>query len=76
MPGFKQKDVHVEVEKDVLRISAETKNRKFHSCKLLDEREYDLSRADAELADGILTVKIPKRERNESSVKQIDVKAR
>jgi HSP20 family protein len=77
LPGLKKEDVRIQVENGVLSISGEkkfeqeTKEKNFHRM----ERRYgsfyravalpkgvEADNADAEFKDGVLTVRLPKRE--------------
>ena len=74
MPGVAKDQLEIDVDQGVLSISASTSNgfkgesiyREFRPSgyyrqfKLLDE--FDTSRAEAELKNGVLTLKLPKAE--------------
>lgn len=89
LPGFNEDEVNVDVQGNVLTISAESKQEredeqenwhiremrygKFARSVMLPD-EVVTDRADASLQDGILTVKLPKQK--PSPVQKIAVKAR
>lgn len=89
LPGFKENEVNIDVRGNVLTISAETQTErddqqanwhiremrygKFSRSVMLPE-DVSTDKADASLADGILTVKLPKQKT--SVVHRIAVKAR
>lgn len=89
LPGFKQDEIHVDVQGNLLTITAESKAvhenhqanwhiremryGKFARSVMLPE-EVVADKADATLEDGILTVKLPKHK--PSPIQQIAVKAR
>jgi len=89
VPGFSEDDVHVDVQGNVLTITAESKSErqdqqanwhiremrygKFARSVLLPEA-VKVDKADASLENGILTVKLPKQK--PSPVSKIAVKAR
>ena len=75
MPGFKKDEISVTLEQGVLSISAERKAEETKGEKHLNERCYrrlarsfklpvdvDESKVNATLADGVLTLKLAKRE--------------
>ena len=75
MPGFKKDEINVTLEQGVLSISAERQTEEAKGEKHLSERCYrrvarsfklpvavDESQVDAKLADGVLTLKLAKRE--------------
>ncbi len=75
MPGFKKEEISVTLEQGVLSISAERKSDEAKGEQHLAERCYrrvarsfklpvqvDESKVDAKLADGVLTLKLAKRE--------------
>ncbi len=84
MPGFKKDEISVTLEQGVLSISAERKSEEAKGEKHLVERCYkrvarsfklpipvDESKVDAKLADGVLTLKLAKRE--EAKPRRIEV---
>jgi HSP20 family protein len=89
LPGFKEDEINVSVQGNVLTISAESKTEhedkqaswhiremrygKFARSVMLPE-EVITDKADASLENGILTVKLPKQKAN--PIQQIAVKAR
>ena len=75
MPGFKKDEISVTLEQGVLSISAERKSEEVKGEQHLTERCYrrvarsfklpvqvDESKVDAKLSDGVLTLKLAKRE--------------
>ncbi|NPV65780.1 MAG: Hsp20/alpha crystallin family protein [Anaerolineae bacterium] len=89
IPGVKQEDINIEVRDDILTISAESRAEydeqkenwhrrelrygKFSRAVRLPE-DVNFEKAEAELENGILTIKLPKTE--PSPVKKIAVKAK
>jgi HSP20 family protein len=88
LPGFKAEEINIKVEDDVLTLMAEhaEEREEGDDSYLLRERSYGSFRrsirlpagvsadeAIAEVADGILTLTLPKRE--EIKPKQIEIKA-
>ena len=59
LPGFKQAEVDVSLEKGVLTVVAKRKERNYGGSVVLP-RGVDVDRVDAKLEDGILTVSLPK----------------
>ncbi len=89
LPGFNEEDIDVNVQGDILTISAETKHDEEHSEGGWYRREWHYGnvhrsvrlpaevngdKAKAELQKGILTITLPRQKEN--PVKQIAVKAR
>ncbi len=85
MPGFRKDEIDVNLDKGVLRISAERKPEEKKGKSHLEERRYtrveraftlpsqvDESKVDAKLEDGVLHLEMPETE--ESKPKQIEVK--
>ena len=75
VPGLRKEDVSIDYEDGYLKLSAEKQSdpgtdfvhREIHRSAFsrwftVDEEIYDVSNIDANLTDGILSVKIPKRE--------------
>ena len=89
LPGFKQEEIKVDAQGNLLTISAESKTErdetkdnwhiremrygKFARTVTLSE-EVHIEDADATLEDGILTVKLPKKQPN--PIHRIAVKAK
>lgn len=88
LPGFKAEEINIQVKDDVLTLKAEhaEEREEGDDSYLLRERSYGSFRrsirlpagvsadeAIAEVADGILTLTLPKRE--EIKPKQIEIKA-
>jgi HSP20 family protein len=88
LPGLKPEDVHVEVEDNVLTLSGERRlehedqregyhriERAFGSFtrSFVLPRAVDAQSIDAQMKDGTLTIRLPKRA--ESQPRRIDVKA-
>lgn len=64
LPGLKKEDVNISlVRSRVLKIESEKKSKWFGSKKMefLLSEDADLELIDAEMNEGILTIKIPKR---------------
>jgi HSP20 family protein len=88
-PGFEKADFKINVDNDVLTISAEKKDegkeenekhirkeysyRSFTRSFTLDEK-IDASTIDAKYVNGILTLNLPKKETVKPSVKEISIK--
>jgi HSP20 family protein len=85
LPGFKRDEINVTLERGVLRIEAERQAEQQEGQKHLSERRYtrvarafslpstvDESKVDASLNDGVLTLKLNKRE--EAKPRRIEVK--
>lgn len=60
IPGFKKSEISVRAENDSLRIEA--KNAKSSYSRLFSGYHWDLSKSDVTLENGILSVKVPKKE--------------
>jgi HSP20 family protein len=89
VPGMKAEDVHIDVENNVLTLSGErklereTKREGYHRIEssygsftrsfVLPE-SADSEKVEANLSDGVLTVRIPKRP--EAAPKRIEVKTK
>ena len=87
LPGFKKEDIHVDVDGDLLTISAERGNeseekkdgyvrreRSFGSFR----RSFDISGIDedgiqAKYADGVLTLELPKKEPEKPETRRIEL---
>lgn len=75
VPGVDESEISLEVEKDVLSISA---NRKFEDGEDLYEREYSISftikdsvnkeEISASFKNGVLKVKLPKKQENKKKI--------
>jgi HSP20 family protein len=63
LPGVKKEDLKIDVEKNILKISAKRYDldEQFTSTYKLSEI-YDRESADAQLSDGILTITFKERE--------------
>ena len=88
-PGFEKGDFKVNVEQDILTISAEKKEEKkdenekqvrneysyrsFKRSFTLDEK-IDGANIDAKYVNGVLTLNLPKKETVKPSVKEISIK--
>ncbi len=88
-PGLKKEDFKISLDKDVLTIAVENKTEKTDETKKYTKREYsyqsfvrsftlpdsvDHSKIDAEYTDGILKLKIAKREEAKIQSREIAVK--
>ncbi len=89
LPGVKEEDIHLSVERGLLTLSAETraeredKGETYHMREMRYGKlaravqlpvEVNVDKAEAVLEDGVLTVKLPRTK--ETTAKQIAVKAR
>ena len=59
LPGFKQADLDVSIEKNVLTVTAKRKDREYQQSLTIPSG-VDLERVDAKLEDGLLTLILPK----------------
>ncbi len=89
-PGMEKNDFSVEVENGVLTVSAEKENESTEEGERFTRREYSYNQfsrsfplpdsvkaeeVDATYGNGVLTIKVPKREEaKQSAKKQIEVK--
>ena len=87
LPGFDKKDIHLDVEGDVLTIRAERdeknqikKKNYLHQerCYGSYARSFDLSNVKAEeikasYHDGVLELNLPKKNQEKSSSRRIDI---
>jgi HSP20 family protein len=89
LPGVKKEDIHIDVEDNALRISGERKLQeerrdeefyrvesvygKFERLFSLPE-DVDASKIEAEMEDGVLQIKIPKKQAIEKAPKKIEIK--
>jgi HSP20 family protein len=87
-PGFEKADFKIDLDQDILTISAEKKNevlnegekelrneysyRAFQRSFTLDEK-IDASGIEAKYVNGVLTLNLPKREEVKTPSKQINV---
>lgn len=77
LPGFKKEDVDIEINKDMLKLVAETKSEKeeksdeylhrertYSTCQRVINfpEEVDPSKVEAKMVDGVLEVVAPKKE--------------
>lgn len=89
VPGLKKDDFKINLDKNILTISAEKKSESNTSDKKYSKREYsytsfvrsftlpdtaDHSKIDAEYTDGILTLIVAKREEAKFQSREIAVK--
>lgn len=86
VPGFQKQDINIEVEKDIIKISAnieeknEDYNRKEFSRKSFMRsftipEDADMENVSADLKDGILNIIINKKsEQDIKTLKKIDIK--
>ena len=89
VPGLKKEDLKINLEKDVLSVSAEKKTETTDENKKFSKREYnytsfsrsftlpesaDQSNIEADYADGILKLTIAKKEEAKSLPREIAVK--
>lgn len=76
-PGFKKKDFHVTIENDIMTISAEKEEEKIDESEHFTRKEFssnsfsrsftlpksvNFDKSDASYVDGILKIKVPKKE--------------
>jgi HSP20 family protein len=88
-PGLKKEDFKINLDKNVLSVSTEKKAENVEEGKKFSKREYnytsftrsftlpetvDHSKIDAEYADGILKLKVAKREEAKFHTREIAVK--
>jgi HSP20 family protein len=88
-PGLKKEHFKINVEKNILNISAESKTENNEQAKKYNRREYsynsfvrsftlpevvDHSRIEAEYVDGVLKINIAKKEEAKNFTKEIAVK--
>ena len=88
LPGFKKEDIHIDVENNMLTISAEHKEESEDKKKgyIRKERRYgsfkrsfdlsgvDASNIDASYNDGILTLALPKLVKKPDTTRRIELK--
>ena len=89
IPGLKKEDIKINLEKNVLSISAEKKTETTDENKKFSKREYnfgsfsrsftlpqsaDVSKIEAEYVDGILTLNIAKKEEAKFQSREITLK--
>jgi HSP20 family protein len=89
VPGLKKEDFKINVDKDVLTVSAEKKAENVEEGKKFSKREYnyssftrsfnlpesvDHSKIDAEYTDGILKLNVAKKEEAKIQAREIAVK--
>jgi HSP20 family protein len=77
VPGVKSKDVDIQIENNVLRLVAERKTTankvvcKYVQHFMVDQREVKTEAIRASLADGVLTVSIPKKEESAPVIAEV-----
>jgi HSP20 family protein len=89
VPGLKKEDLKINLDKNVLTVSAEKKTENAEEGKKFSKREYsynsfsrsftlpesaDHSKIDADYTDGILTLTIAKKEEAKFQSREIAVK--
>ena len=72
LPGFKQSDVEISVENNLLKVSAKNKNGRQYSYSTTIGNDYDAEKAGAKMEDGVLEIKLPRKEKAE--IKRIEIK--
>lgn len=87
-PGFEKNDFNINLEKDILTISAEKKNdvksenekqiRKEYSYRSLKrsftlDEKIDAEKIEAKYVNGVLTLNLPRKVEVKASVKEISV---
>jgi len=73
VPGFSKKDFKITVEDTTLVIDGTTETRKFFKSYKL-QKDWDITKIEAKVKDGILTIDIPKREEKKAKLITVDVK--
>eukprot|EP00545_Synedropsis_sp_CCMP1620_P012931 CAMPEP_0119012714 /NCGR_PEP_ID=MMETSP1176-20130426/7337_1 /TAXON_ID=265551 /ORGANISM="Synedropsis recta cf, Strain CCMP1620" /LENGTH=152 /DNA_ID=CAMNT_0006965727 /DNA_START=69 /DNA_END=530 /DNA_ORIENTATION=+ len=77
VPGIKTKDLTVQVEDSVLRVTGERKTAgnksKFIRSFAIDQNTVEVSLVKANLDSGVLTLTFPKRTKPEATIKRITV---
>jgi len=73
VPGFSKKDLDISVENSVIYIKGKTDTREI-SKQYKVGSDWDLSKTDATVQDGVLNVSIPKLEEKKKKVIEIKVK--
>jgi len=88
-PGLKKEDFKVDLDRDVLTISAEHQNEQAENDKKYNKREYsytsfvrsftlpdsaDDDHIEAKYHDGVLKINVAKREEARSASRQIEIK--
>ncbi|MGY3211266.1 Hsp20/alpha crystallin family protein [Mucilaginibacter sp. HD30] len=89
VPGLKKEDIKINLDKNVLSISADKKTETTDENKKFSKREYnynsfsrsftlpqsaDSSKIDAEYVDGVLTLSIAKKEEAKNLSREITLK--
>lgn len=62
VPGAKREDINLDYDNSRLRVTAKCRQRKVEEWFTVPDQRYDVDKISASLADGILTVEIPRRE--------------
>jgi len=73
VPGLSKSDVDIVYEGRVIHIMGENGDRKFDKQYKLNE-DWDISKTDAKVLDGVLSVSIPKIKEKIEEVKKITIK--
>jgi HSP20 family protein len=88
IPGFTKKDVHVNLDENVLHVSGETKEKSERDEENFSRKEFsyssfkrsfvlpdsiDKDNIEAECKEGILKIMLPKRASSQRETKEIDV---
>lgn len=60
VPGVKQKDINISLEKDILSVVAKNDKYNYEKSFRLSEK-VDLEKVGASLEDGVLTIHLPKK---------------
>jgi len=89
VPGLKKEDFKINLEKNLLSISAEKKTENTEETKKYSKREYsynsfvrtftlpetvDHANIDAEYTDGVLSIKVAKKEEAKIQTREIAIK--
>ncbi|MEX0321301.1 MAG: Hsp20/alpha crystallin family protein [Puniceicoccaceae bacterium] len=77
LPGFKRKEIELELENSVLTVTAERKDKKSDSKVHMNRSisigdDVDTEKVNAELSNGILEIHMPKQE--QAKPRQITIK--
>jgi HSP20 family molecular chaperone IbpA len=73
MPGAKKEDITLDYIDGKLRVAAKYRGRQTEEYFIVPERKFDVDKISASLADGLLTLEIPRREG--AARKQIEIRS-
>lgn len=71
LPGYKQQDIDISIERQILTISAKNQKRGFFTKKYRLGTEIDIDKIAAKLENGIINIDLPKL--NPSRKRKIEV---